>query len=186
MIPPMWPFASRGSRAATVAPPSTAATQIDYAAYARNDVALKVWLPAKLVASLDVISAETDNSRPDVLRAILFEHVHGQAELARLRDWHRRQPLAPDSSIKLSAKRKVEDPAAGLRLLGKAIEDFKLWMPSKLRVSLADLASAENLGLSDYVRKVMVYRLLGEPFHRQWQQAIGRVPIEYREMERQA
>ena len=184
-IHPMWPFASRGARAATVASSTPSSAQLDYAAFAVNDVAVKVWLPQKLVVALGLISADVDNSRPDLLRAVLFEHVHGKAELARMSDWQRRRSTAVDSDIKFSAKRRVEDPAAGLRILGKAVEDLKLWMPTPLRASLIDLASAEALGLSDYIRKVLVYRLLGEAFHRQWQSAIGRVPIEYREMERQ-
>lgn len=168
-----------------MAPATSSSATLNYATFADNDVAVKVWLPQKLVVALDLISAEVDNSRPDVLRAVLFEHVHGKAELARMSDWQRRRPPAVDSGIKFSARRREEDPAAGLRILGKAVEDLKLWMPTPLRASLVDLASAEAMGLSDYVRKVLVYRLLGESFHQKWQSAIGRVPIEYREMERQ-
>jgi hypothetical protein len=183
----MWPFANRGARAATIAPPPPQRESLDYPAFAHNDAVVKVWLPDKLTAALDLISARTDTSRPDVLRAILFEHVYGQAELARLEDWHRRKPTTPpvDTGIKYSEKRDVENPAAGMKMLGKSVIDLKLWLPAKLKLSLADLASAEDLGQSDYIRKILVYRLLGEKFHRAWQAAIGRVPIEYRELEQQ-
>lgn len=182
----MWPFATRGSRASAGTSPATDTATIDPAAYAVNDVAIKVWLPQKVVDALQAVSAATDTSRPDVVRALLFAHVHGRVELERLHAWSRTRRSAADADqeLKAAAKRRQEDVVAGIRVIGKSVEDFKLWLPSPLRASLAELASAEDLGLSDYVRKVLVYSLLGETFHRRWQQAIGRVPIEYREMER--
>jgi len=182
----MWPFASRGARASTVAPagPATGAAPVPYAAYATNDVAVKVWLPERIVAALDVVSAESDTSRPDVVRALVFEHIHGRAELCRLQQWFRSQPVV-EPEIKASEKRTSVDRGAGVRMLGKSVEDFKLWMPAAMKADLASLAAQEGLGLSDCIRKILVLRLLGDAFHRKWQAAIGRVPAEYREMEGQ-
>ena len=182
----MWPFASRGSRASTIAPtgrlPGT--VPVAYSAYANNDVAVKVWLPERLVTALDVVSVESDTSRPDVVRALVFEHIHGRAELCRLHQWFRSRPVV-EPEIKASEKRTAVDREAGVRMLGKSVEDFKLWMPSAMKVELASLAAQEGLGLSDSIRKILVLRLFGDGFHRRWQAAIRRVPVEYREMEGQ-
>lgn len=182
----MWPFASRGSRASTVAPTgqTTGAAAFTYAAYASNDVAVKVWLPERIVAALDVVSAESETSRPDVVRALIFEHIHGRAELCRLHQWFRSQPVV-EPEIKASDRRVPIDREAGVRMLGKSIADFKLWMPSAMKADITGLATLEGLGLSDCIRKILVLKLLGDGFHRKWQTAIGRVPTEYREMEGQ-
>jgi hypothetical protein len=70
----MWPFATRGSRFlgdAAARHPS----RLSAAHFARNDAVIKLWLPEKLLAAVDVLCAEHEASRPDVLRWILFEHV---------------------------------------------------------------------------------------------------------------
>jgi hypothetical protein len=43
---------------------------------------------------------------------------------------------------------------------------------------LTVLAQAENMGLSDYIRKTLVRLFLGEGFHHRWQAAIGNLPPE--------
>ena len=79
----MWPFATRGSRFlgdAAARHPS----RLDPQDFSRNDAVIKLWLPEQLLAAIDVLCAEHDASRPDVLRWILFEHAHGRTELAHL------------------------------------------------------------------------------------------------------
>jgi hypothetical protein len=67
-------------------------------------------------------------------------------------------------------------------MLGKSVEDFKLWMPSAMKADLASLAGAGGAGpVRLGIRKIMALRLLGDAFHRKWQAAIGRVPRQYRE-----
>jgi len=80
----MWPFATRRSRFlgdAAARHPS----RLDPVDFARNDAAIKLWLPDRLLAAIDVLCDAHDASRPDVLRRILFEHAHGRTELAHLR-----------------------------------------------------------------------------------------------------
>ena len=89
----MWPFATRGSRFlgdATARHPS----RLNPEGLAHNDAVIKLWLPEKLLAAIDVLCAEHDASRPDVLRWILFEHAHGRTELAHLRRRVNAQPPA--------------------------------------------------------------------------------------------
>jgi len=177
----LWPFASRGARAATVARPS--GTPFDYAAYAVSDVSVTLWLPQRLVDALDTVSAETDTSRPDVIRALLFEYLHGRAELARLHAWARTRPPDPEPKFKFTEKRYPIDREANVRMLGKSAADLKLELPSVLKTQMAAHAKSEGLGLSDGIRKILVLRLLGAEFHARWQVAVGLVPVHYKEME---
>ena len=177
-----WPFASRGARAATVAPQPQGMT-LDYASFMVNDVSVTLWLPQRLLDALDTVSAETDTSRPDVIRGLLFEHLHGRAELARLHIWARTRPPEPEPESKFSTKRYPIDREANVRMLGKSAADLKLELPSVLKAQMATHAKVEGLGLSDGIRKVLVLRLLGAEFHARWQAAVGLVPAHYREME---
>lgn len=177
-----WPFASRGARSATVVP-SPQGAALDYAAYMANDVSVTLWLPQRLLDALDTVSAETDASRPDVIRGLLFEHLHGRAELARLHAWARTRPPAPEPEFKFTEKRYPIDREANVRMLGKSAADLKLELPSVLKTQMAAHAKSEGLGLSDGIRKVLVLRLLGAEFHAQWQVAVGLVPAHYKELE---
>jgi hypothetical protein len=178
-----WPFATRGARASTVAP--AAAGGLDYASYSRNDAAVTLWLPQKLTDALDVVSAETNTSRPDVIRALLFEHLHGRAELVRLQVWARSRPPPAEPQIKYSLRRYPIEREANVRLLGKSAADLKLEMPTPLKTALTSLAKGEGLGLSDGIRRILVLRLLGAEFHARWEVAVGLVPAHYRDLERE-
>jgi len=80
----MWPYASRGSRflgdAADRHP-----SRLNSEDFAHNDGVIKLWLPERLLAAIDVLCDAHDASRPDVLRWLLFEHACGRTELAHLR-----------------------------------------------------------------------------------------------------
>ena len=166
-----WPFASRGGRKPLVdalAPPMS----IDFAAFAVNDAVVKLWLPEKLAAALDALSANTQASRPDVLRRLLFEHVYGRVLFEQLAAWKIQQEQKPKPPFDPSADLTPRfSPARGASIahLGKSTEDFKLWLPSSLKQSLEDLAEKDCLGLSDYIRKVLVRLLLGEQAYAEWQ-----------------
>ena len=71
------------------------------------------------------------------------------------------------------------------QLLGKSVEDFKLWLPGALKQELQTLATLESLELSDYLRKTLVRVLLGESFHHRWRAMVGKLPDEVRRFERE-
>lgn len=75
----MWPFSTRCSRFHgdfSERSPSL----IGNHDFTTNDAVIKLWLPEELVAALDVISAERDASRPDVLRWV---RTHAQGDMTR-------------------------------------------------------------------------------------------------------
>ena len=190
----MWPFSKRGSRIDEVPRQSLPVVMpTDLSVFGKNDAVIKLWLPERLILALDGMSGSQSMSRPDVLRWLLFEHVYGRPALEQLKAWKvqkdaeaaeaRRVAVkrAEDSGIRFSLRR--EEPSERTittLLLGKSVEDFKLWLPSPLKVQLDTLAKMENLGISDYLRKTLVRILLGEIFHHQWRQAVGKLPEEVR------
>ncbi len=181
-----WPFAKRGTRidaaparALTVLPPA------DLAVFANNDASIKLWLTDKLVQGLDTLSAAHGMSRPDVLRWLFFEHVYGRPALERLKEWNRQKDVeevrhrAARPSVQQSPKSaEPSERRITTRLLGKSVEDLKLWLPGQLKTELENLARVEALGLSDYLRKTLVRILLGESFHHQWRSEVGKLPAE--------
>ena len=167
--------------------------------FGTNDAVIKLWLPEKLILSLDSMSASQGMSRPDVLRWLLFEHVYGRPALEQLKTWKRQKDAEAaearrrsveqvvDSGIRFSPARvQFSERLITAQLLGKSIEDFKLWLPSPLKDQLETLSTMEELGISDYLRKTLVRILLGESFHHKWRAAVGKLPAEVRRFESNA
>lgn len=200
-----WPFSKRFSRA-DEAPKISLPVPIpeDLSAFADNNACIKIWLPEKLVLGIDSLGASHGMSRPDVLRWLFFEHVYGRPALEKLKEWkrqkdreaaerreaerRRREAVPPQedesSQIRYSTRRVVSERTYTAQLLGKSVEDFKLWLPALLKSELESLAKVEELGLSDYLRKTLVRILLGESFHHKWRSAIGKLPEEVKRFER--
>jgi hypothetical protein len=187
-----WPFAKRGTRI-DAAPAVALPVELpgDLAVFGTNGACIKLWLPEKLTLGLDALSSNHGMSRPDVLRWLMFEHVYGRPALEQLKAWKqkknaedaeaRRRVLEQSvkSDVKYSPQRHVDaERTITAKLLGKSVDDFKLWLPLPLKAQLDTLAKMENLGLSDYLRKTLVRILLGESFHHQWRTAVGKLSQE--------
>ncbi len=190
-----WPFAKRGTR---IEVPVKLDLPVhlpeDLSVFGRNNACIKLWLPEKLITGLDVLSGSTEQSRPDVLRWLLFEHVYGRPAFETLKAWKKsedeaarqREEAMVDLGVKRSPSRRVgvpDEPFVAERpytakLLGKSVEDFKLWIPGIIKIELQKLAQFEKLALSDYLRKTLIRQLLGESFHHQWRSVIGKLPEE--------
>lgn len=200
----MWPFSSRSSRGNVIAPTPTDLP--DFSLYEQSTASLKVWLPQTLVDRINWISRETDASRPDIIRACLFEHIYGRVAMLGLQAYRKRQveEVARKQYAALVsgelARRKVEIAAAqanevkfsrqrqtreDLERLGKSDEDITLTMPAQLKKDLAELAKKHGLTPSSYVRKALVLMLLGETVHTEWQRAIGKIGPDVLSLERE-
>lgn len=194
-----WPFAKRGSRIEqAVAVDLPIELPKDLSVFCNNNACIKIWLPEKLVQALQVLSASHEMSRPDVLRSLFFEHVYGRPALEQLKVWkrkldederRRREEKAKrfethsDSGVAFSRQRGTAERTITAQILGKSVEDFKLWLPTPLKNELDKLAKLEALGISDYLRKTLVRQLLGEAFHHNWRSAVGKLPEEVRRFE---
>ena len=198
----MWPFSSRGSQGGTVAPhPQDLPNFKDFE---KADAALKVWLPQILSDRINWLSQTRDVTRPDVIRALLFEHLYGrvayeafvrsvgqkraEVELKLARE----RLLASSGSndlargfhsgdIKQSASRYTQ---IDLQHLGKSVEDIDVSLPWQLKFDLEAIAQMHRLSASGYVRKMLVLQLLGERVHKTWQDAVGAIPKEVLEIEK--
>jgi len=192
----MWPFSSRVSQGSTIAPhPQDLPNFKDFE---KSDAAFKVWLPQVLSDRVNWLSKVRDVSRPDVIRALLFEHLYGRVayeafvkyaaqkraevelKLARegllassepdnsTRDFH-------SSNIKQSTSRYTQ---VDLQHLGKSVDDIDLSLPWQLKFDLEAIAQMHRLSASGYVRKMLVLQLLGERVHKTWQDAVGAISKE--------
>lgn len=187
-----WPFAKRGTRI-DAAPDVLLPVGLpsDLSVFGINNACIKLWLPEKLTLALDSLSASHSMSRPDVLRHLLFEHVYGRPALEQLKDWKRRKDeedaararAEQEPHVQFSPARAPAERTITAQLLGKSVEDFKLWLPCPLKAELEALATLEELGLSDYLRKTLVRILLGESFHHKWRDAVGKLPEEVKRFE---
>ncbi len=183
----MWPFAKRGSRflgdAATRSPSAMNGTDFN-----DNDAVIKLWLSERLLAAIDVLCAEHDASRPDVLRWMLFEHAYGRTEFAHLRRQAREtlERRSDMNDICLSTRSGRSGEAASFptpravhqHFLGKSNQDVKLTLPAALRRDLEALAAQSGQPLSDYLRGVLARQLLGEGHYQSWQDELERVQQE--------
>jgi hypothetical protein len=181
----IWPFPSRGARVDTALPDVDDMPPLE--AFLVNDAVIKVWLPAKLSGRVDWLSAHHGASRPDVLRALLFEHVYGRVAMRKLEMFARKRWEEDASGRPMFSKRAVLDNEDGseapkprnvnLEMLGKSDGDFKLHLPERLKTDLIELSRAYEITISHYIRKVLVLLLMGERFHCEWQLALNRLGV---------
>jgi len=187
----MWPFSKRRPRVEREELPRQPESAFDYKGFESNDASLKLWLPEKMIAALDRLSVEHEVSRPDILRWMFFEHVYGRDLFARLLDHSRikfSRNAVPMFCRKSNEEAEVPEtlPTArsvDLEYLGKSTEDFKLWLPTRLKVALQELADNYKRPLSDYLRTVLARHLFGEKFYLEWQQALAEINREARKHE---
>lgn len=179
----MWPFASRGSRSAAIAPGPKDVPPMEQ--FENNDAVMKVWLPQTLSERVNWLSIHSETSRPDVLRALMYEHVYGRVAYEILKSAAAKKRATPsgDSDIKQSRARYTD---VDLEYLGKSLDDFKLHLPARLKTDLASIAKQHGLTPSSYARKLLVQQLLGERVHTNWQAAVGKISPEVELLERDA
>lgn len=188
----MWPFSSRSSQHGTIAPAPKDLP--DCSEFEQNDRKVKVWLPQVLVDRVNWLSKTRDASRPDVIRALLFEHLYGrvayEALVRSVADKRTeaaltlaRQTQSASWSTTLESARYSDDvrwstrrsTQVDLEWIGKSIDDIDVTLPSRMKVDLEGVAAIHHLTASSYVRKMLVLQLLGEPIHTSWQKAVGAV-----------
>lgn len=197
----MWPFSSRSSQHGTIAPAPKGLP--DCNEFEQNDRKVKVWLPQVLVDRVNWLSKTRDASRPDVIRALLFEHLYGRVAYEALVRYaadkrteaaltlaRQTQPASWSTilegasysgDIRQSTRRSTQ---VDLEWLGKSIDDLDVKLPSRMKVDLEEVAARHHLTASSYVRKMLVLQLLGEPIHTSWQKAVGAVSKDVLQIEK--
>lgn len=171
----MWPFSTRKPRVESAETLLNQNADYNFALYANNGDYIKLWLSEKLSNSLDIIGVHQGVSRPDVLRWIFFEHVHGRALFVGLVEYRKR--LSEEELNNLPSFCRKQPPeeterAVNLQFLGKSNENIKLWLPAQLKIELTSLAEAHKQPLSNYLRSILVGHLFGHKFYQEWQSAL--------------
>lgn len=137
----------------------------DLQALDTNDTALKFWLPEPAEASLVELSKLQGDSMSELLRDFLATHCYGVYVIQLLRS---RKPESNfDSGVRFSRMRappetrKVRKITYWVPELGKNVAPVKIWVSKRLRDDLQALADHTKVPLSQYVREIVVSRLLG-------------------------
>jgi hypothetical protein len=138
----------------------------DFSDLADNSMAMKFWLPEPAMEALRELCAIGGISFSEALRQFFAHHCYGiyafQVMLAK-------QPgLFKDPKPVLFSRSFAEPPPGKKRVytywvpeLGKNVVAVKVWIPARLRDDLQILAAHVELNLSQYVREIVISRLLG-------------------------
>lgn len=196
----MWPFPSRSSRANVIAPHPSGLP--DFKEYVESKAKLKVWLPQVLVDRINWLSKHEEASRPDVIRALLFQHIYGHIAFLALMDFKKERDFpkswqgitsTTDDHPRVDAllhsqpsdiiRSRARSTSIDLEMLGKSDEDITLTLPQRLKDDLSTVAQLHRLTPSSYIRKMLVQMLMGEEAHAQWQREIGKISQDVEKLE---
>lgn len=139
----------------------------DLTEFSENDVAVKFWVPEAVAEALDELRERERQPMSQLLRQYLIVHCYG---IYGIRVMLEAEPLLfrdreVDSEIRFS---RAFPPEGKKRVntyfvpeLGKNVAPIKLWIPQRLRDDLRILADHVELTLSQYLREIVISRLLG-------------------------
>ncbi len=182
----MWPYLNDPENGAQRRPLSLKQlleSMGDISDLAKHDVSVKFWLPQPVADALEELRALQGHGTSEMLRQFLLSHCYGYYVVHLLAE-QKSAVLKRDESIEVlfsnrrdtvqggSAKATVTSPQIEGRRkvrvttyyvpeLGKNVAPFKLWLPCRLRDDLLKLATHVDLKLSQYLREIVISRLLG-------------------------
>lgn len=155
----------------------------DFTDLGTHDAVLKFWLPEPARAALEDLASRQGDSMSEMLRQCLAKHVYGIYAFQLMNDRHpglfKLGIIRPTESTMDSAEmpaflRKASNPGSEpgpdrrkridtywVPELGKNVVSMKLWLPGRLRNDLKVLADHAQIKLSQYVREIVISRLLG-------------------------
>jgi hypothetical protein len=173
----MWPFFANndaekaGSNSESTRKPM-AFTEIvagmgDYSDLGVHDVALKFWLPEPAEKALAELAELNGMSMSESLRQFFVLHCYGLYAFTIMTNAIPRL-FRDGERAKFSKKDTEDDPPNSKRIttywvpeLGKNVAPVKLWIPQRLRKDLQVLADHVGIKLSQYLREIVISRLLG-------------------------
>ncbi len=138
----------------------------DFSDLARHDCALKFWLPEPVMQALRDWCGIHGDSVSQTLRQFFAHHCYGVYAFALMSQQH--PGLFKDSPPIRFSRGFVPAPPGKKRVytywvpeLGKNVMPVKVWAASRMRHDLQTLADHLELNLSQYLREVVISRLLG-------------------------
>ncbi len=180
----MWPFFQRNKQSqphqpadlTTNKPPALSRSPMRFADlvdgiegfndFRNHDSALKFWLPEAAKEALEESSSINGNSMSEALRQLFATHCYG---IYAFQVMTRSNPgLFKDPDHVLFSRGVSEPPANKKRIdtywvpeLGKNVMPIKVWIPKRMQHDLQLLADHVGIKLSQYVREIVIARLLG-------------------------
>ena len=168
----MWPFFSK-NKTSDITPPVRRVMKLqqliekmgDISDLQTNDIAFKFWLPMPVFESLQEVCEIEEVSQSLFFRNYLFNHCYGLYVVNQiLADYPN---LFRDNQISYSIAQVPKPPGKKkswtywVPELGKNIVPIKVWIPKRLRNDLQTLADHSDVKVSQYVREIVISRLLG-------------------------
>jgi len=149
--------------------PELVSTMGDLSDLAHNDTALKFWIPEPVEKALEEVSDRSNDSLSSSLRLFFILHCYGLYAFHVMQDlmpdfWKDPGPVmysiaCPKTGDESGAKKRV--PTYWVAELGKNIAPIKVWVPARVKNDLSILANHVGLTTSNYVREIVISRLLG-------------------------
>jgi hypothetical protein len=177
----MWPFLSKQKQAAenpreaddgrNVRPRPMKFSELvegmgDFRDLGNHDIAMKFWLPEPALEALRELCSLNGDSVSESLRQLFATHCYG---IYAFQFMNRKLPgLFKDPGQIMFSRGDSETPPGKKRVftywvpeLGKNVMPVKVWVPVRMRDDLQILAAHVDLSLSQYVREIVISRLLG-------------------------
>lgn len=184
----MWPYSDSSSRVLGV--PVTPKIHIKLDDFAKSDKVLEATLTRDIWAMVEWLSARTDSTNIDVVKALLFQALYGRIAYEQLVEHIREQRLAEvlkkqDQMNKAAISEKDESiehmgnirlsrdrgTTADIAKFGKSNVNRKLLIPLRMWNDLDRQSVKAGVDLSRYVRGLLFKVLQGEVNYNQWQNA---------------
>lgn len=184
----MWPYSDSSSRVLGV--PVTPKIHIKLDDFAKSDKVLEATLTTDIWAMVEWLSARTDSTNIDVVKALLFQALYGRIAYEQLVEQVREQRLAEvlkklDQMNKAAISEKDESieqmgnirlsrdrgTTADIAKFGKSNVNRKLLIPLRMWNDLDRQSVKAGVDLSRYVRGLLFKVLQGEVNYNQWQNA---------------
>lgn len=138
----------------------------DFRDLMQHDTAMKFWLPEPASEAMEELAHLNGDSMSEALRQLFVAHCYGiyayQVMIKAMPE------LFSDSKGTLFSELAEKAPAGKKRVdtywvpeLGKNVVPIKVWIPARVRRDLQSLADHVGIKLSQYIREIIISRLLG-------------------------
>jgi len=138
----------------------------DYRDLGKHDVALKFWVPEPAEQAVGDFCDLNGESMSEWLRQFLVVHCYGLYAFTIMKSAV--PTLFKDASGPLFSVNDVDNSPGKKRIdtywvpeLGRNLAPVKIWIPHRVRRDLKMLADHVDIPLSQYVREIVISRLLG-------------------------
>ncbi len=131
---------------------------------AHHDTATKFWLPEPAERALTELAGMQSVSMSAMLREFFSAHCYGVYVIQALRRDLPNVFKDNDPRIRFSisgSNQKVRSVTYWVPELGKNVAPVKIWIAKRLRDDLLALAEHTQIPLSQYLREIVISRLLG-------------------------